>query len=294
MQRRQFLATLPLAGSSCLAQLQPDVKAYTRLRTALCAYSFRDALKNRTMSYADVIRLAVALGLDGVDLTVYWLPADPSEMLPLLRGIAYRHAVDIYSISIGTDMCRPTPEARAAEVDFVKRWVDVAEKLGAGHVRVFGGNVPKEATEEQAVPWVIEILKQASEYSGSKGIVLGLENHGGITSTAATIIEIVRAVNSPWVGINLDTGNFRTDALAQIESCARYAVNVQLKSEIAGPDGTKMASDWDRIGRILSAAGYKGYIALEYEAKEDPATAVPRLARRLRQVAERYSSKPAS
>jgi sugar phosphate isomerase/epimerase len=300
-----MLQTIPALGLPARAQAQdevkapkpqqtalnPDVRGKARLRTAICAYSFRDQLKERSMSYADLVRLAVDLGVDGLDMTVYWMPSTLNEFLPPLRGIAYRMGVDIYSISIRSEMTRPTRDLQDAELATIKKWVDAADRLGAGHIRVFGGGVPKGTTVEQAAGWATEVLKRAAEYSGSKGIVLGLENHGGVTERAETIIKIVRAVNSPWVGINLDTGNFRTETYEQIEMCAPFAVNVQVKAEMRGPDGQKSEGDWDRVGQILNRANYKGYLALEYEAAEDAARAVPRLIKRLRQVAARHSSK---
>ena len=103
-------------------------------------------------------------------------------------------------------------------------------------------------------------------------------------------VQIVQAVNSPWVGINLDTGNFRDHGYSQIEACIPYAVNVQFKTEIAGDNGKPQKADWNRIMAMFAKAGYKGYLALEYEAKEDAAVAVPRHLRHLHELARKYSA----
>jgi sugar phosphate isomerase/epimerase len=168
--------------------------------------------------------------------------------------------------------------------------VDVAERLGAGHIRVFGGTVPADATEDQAAGWVVEVLQRSAEYAGSKGVILGLEDHGGITARAETILKIVRKVNSPWAGINLDTGNFKVDPYKEIEMCLPYTANVQMKSLIQDEAGKRIESDWERIVRMLAQTGYRGYLALEYEDKEPPETAVPRLIAKLRQLAAKYSA----
>ena len=272
------LAALPAAAASKKA----------RLKTAICAYSFRDALSKKKMTYDDLVHMAVDTGVDGLDLTVYWFPSTGDEFLLPLKALAYRNGVEIYSISIRSDMCRPTPEQRQKELTEVKKWVDVAAKLGAGHIRVFGGVVPKGESEDQAARWVVEVLREASAYSGSKGVILGLENHGGITAKASRIVEIVKAVNSPWVGVNLDTGNFESDTYNQIAQILPYSVNVQFKMEIR-EGGQRVASDWDRLTRMLADAGYRGYMALEYEAKEDPGTTVPGLLQRLNALARKYS-----
>ena len=257
-----------------------------RLRTALCAYSFRKELdpKSRTMTYEDLVHLAVDLEVDGLDLTVYWLDTSDASLLSL-RRTAFKNAVEIYSISVRTDLCKPEGAERDQQLADLRKWVDVAEKLGAGHIRVFGGNVPKGATEQQAAGWVTENLKVASGYSGSKGVILGLENHGGITEKAETILSIVKNVNSPWVGINMDTGNFNRNAYEQIAMCLPYAVNAQYKVLIKpGAEGKAVPADWPRLVRMFADSGYKGYFALEYEEKEPAPTAVPRLTRELNAI----------
>jgi sugar phosphate isomerase/epimerase len=283
---RRSLLNLPLAAGFARVALA----AKPRFRTAICAYSFRGPLEKKTMSYDDLVHLAVETGTDGLDLTVYWFPDQSDSFLLPLRRLAYRHGVEIYSISIRTDMCQPKPELRAKEAAWIDTWVDTASKLGAGHIRVFGGTVPAGATEDQAAGWCAEVLARAGDYAGKHGVTLGLENHGGITSRAERIVEIVKKVDSPWVGINLDTGNFTRDAYRQIEMILPYAVNAQFKTEIRDADGKNAPSDWERLVKMFAASGYRGYLALEYEAKEDPAVAVPRLMRDLNNLARKYSS----
>ena len=210
MNRRTFLSSTAAAfAPRPIFSAAPPSSGAARFRTAICAYSFRDALKAKTMTYDDLVRLAVETGVDGLDLTVYWFPNTSDGFLLPLRRLAYKSGVEIYSISVRTDMCQPTPELRDKEFAEIRKWVDAAQKLGATHIRVFGGQVPKGSTEEEAAGWVVELLKRGAGYAGARGIILGLENHGGSTERAARIIDIVKRVDSPWVGINLDTGNFR-------------------------------------------------------------------------------------
>ena len=261
----------------------------SRLRPALCAYSFRTDLASKKMTYHDLVRLAVDTEIDGLDLTVYWFPDTSDAFLYPLKQLAYKNGVEIYSISIRTDMCKMPGEAAAKEFAEVKKWVDAAAKLGAGHIRVFGGTVPKGVTEDEAAKWVVELLKRSADYAGSKGVVLGLENHGGITEKAERIVDIVKQVNSPWVGVNLDTGNFKHDVYKQIEMIVPYAVNVQVKAEFKDETGDH-ESDWNRIAGMLQRASYKGYLALEYEAAKSAETEVPRLLQKLKEVSRKYSA----
>jgi L-ribulose-5-phosphate 3-epimerase len=279
INRRQYfklLAAAPLLGSQAAAVDKPSP-----FRPAICAYSFRNELKSGQMTYADVIRMASDTGADGIDLTAYWLPDTKDETLFALKKLAYRLSVAIYSVGVRARMAQPTAELQAAEIATVRQWLNVAQRLGAIHVRVFGGNVPKGATEEQAVGWAVETLKRCADEAGRAGILLGVEDDGGITMTAKQTVEIVKRADSPWVGVNLDVGNFVDDAYREIELCAPFATNVHFKSQVR-VDGRLQAADWPRILGILRKAGYRGYLALEYELNQDPRTAVPQLIARMR------------
>ena len=131
-------------------------------------------------------------------------------------------------------------------------------------------------------------LEECADYAGKHGIFLGIENHGGIVAEADELLEILHTVKSPWVGINLDSANFHTDdPYRDFERCATYAVNVQLKAEIQRRGQKKESADIARLAKILKAANYRGYVALEYESEENPWTAVPRL---LKQMQESFNA----
>jgi sugar phosphate isomerase/epimerase len=158
--------------------------------------------------------------------------------------------------------------------------------LGAPHIRVYAGNA-QGTSKAEAIKLCIEALEECCEYAGRKGVILGLENHGGIVSEASDMIEIVRAVKSPWFGVNFDSGNFHTeDPYRDLERIAPYAVNVQWKAEVSPRGKGKEPADLKRIVKILRDANYQGYMVLEYEAAEDPWTAVPRLLREMQKLIE--------
>src|SRR5262249_54268835 len=145
----------------------------------------------------------------------------------------------------------PKGEERAKQIEMVKRWVDYSQALGAPHIRVFAGAKGKLDVAE-AKKLCIAGLEECCDYAGKKGIFLGLENHGGIVAEAADLLEIVRAVQSSWLGVNLDTGNFETDdPYADLAKCAPYAVNVQWKAEIQRRGQKKETADLTRLVRIL-------------------------------------------
>ncbi|MGM0475203.1 MAG: sugar phosphate isomerase/epimerase family protein, partial [Bacteroidota bacterium] len=103
----------------------------------------------------------------------------------------------------------------------------------------------------------------------------GLENHWGLGRTAAGVRRIVDEINSPWLKVTLDTGNFLENPYEQLEQLAPDAFLVQAKTYYGGGKWYTLDLDYQRIGEIMRRNDYRGYISLEFEGNEDPMTAVP-------------------
>jgi sugar phosphate isomerase/epimerase len=187
--------------------------------------------------------------------------------------------------AVGNNFCRSDPAKLKAEIESVKQWVGHTSRLGGKTIRIFAGNVDKGDTEEKARARCIEAIQEACDHAGKYGIYLALENHGGITATIDQTLALVRAVKHDWFGVNWDTGNFHSaDPYADLTQLAPYAVVVQIKTEIKRADQPKEEADLGRLIGILRSAGYRGYVALEYEAAEDPKTGVPRAIEALKKL----------
>ena len=286
IRRRDLLGALALAPA---LQAQSPKPQRCLLRTGIVAYSYRKQLEAKSKTYEWLIAYASELGLDGVDLTVYWLPETSDAYLASLRRLAFKNAIDLYGIAVRVRLSQPTPELQQAEFETAKKWVDIAEKLGASHIRVFGGPIPKGASDEQAIQWAVEVLKRSADYSGRKGIILGLEDDGGLTTNAEPTVEIVKCAASPWAGINLDTGNFPKNGYSQVAMCIPYASSVHIKTQIADESGKKIPADWDRLAGMFAKAGYKGYLSIEHE-ESDVEASMPKLAADLRRVTSKYNA----
>lgn len=295
LHRRAFLKTAGAASAASLglgfrASAQPgDLPSDTqpRLLTGCCAYSYGEYLKSGRMTMEDFILKAVELGIQGVDMTTYWLKSTDPAYLVSLRHLAFKHGVPFSGAAIGSDMCQPDAQKRSAEIVKIKKWVDASELLGASHLRVFGGELPAGASEEQGIQWVVETMKPACDYAGKLGITLGIEDHGGITAKASTVLEILRRVDSPYAGVNLDITNFTSDPYPQIEACAPYATHTHIRDLFSE---SREPVDLDRVWQIFVRAGYQGYMSAEYENTEDPATGVPKLIAKIKTLCRKYSS----
>jgi sugar phosphate isomerase/epimerase len=107
-------------------------------------------------------------------------------------------------------------------------------------------------------------------------VTLALENHWGLTNTPEGQLRILKAVNSPWLGALMDTGNFLENPYDRLALIAPKTVFVQAKTYDGGGEFYTLDLDYKRIAKILRDAGYTGYVALEMEGKEAAATAVPK------------------
>jgi sugar phosphate isomerase/epimerase len=294
--RRQFLhstltAGVGLALAAPAAAIEPIARTgKPHLRLSLAAYSFRKYLDLKAkpkpaMTLDDFVDLAAGMNLDAVEPTAYYFADTSPEYLGCLKGRCTRLGLDISGTAVGNNFCTPDAARLKEQLAMVKKWTEHASRLGAKTVRIFAGSVDKTETEEKARARCIAAIQEACDYAAQFGVYLALENHGGITATLEQILLLVRGVKHDFFGVNLDTGNFHTsDPYADLARLAPYAVNVQIKTEIQRAGQKKEEADLKRLIGMLREAGYRGYVALEYEAEEDPKTAVPRHVATLRQL----------
>jgi sugar phosphate isomerase/epimerase len=292
LPRRQFLQATVAAVTTALwsadrIEARPEIPSHrARLFAGCCAYSYRKYLASGQMTMEDFILKAVELGVLAVDVTTYWLKSTEPSYLASLRHFAFKQGVPFSGAAISTNMCQPDSAKRAEELTKVKNWVDVTDLLGTSHLRVFGGEPPPGATEEQGIQWVVELMKPACDYAARKGITLGIEDHGGITAKASTILEILKRVDSPYAGINLDITNFKENYYAQIQSCIPYATHTHIRDVFENHQPV----DLDRVFKMFAEAGYKGYMSAEYEGSEDATTGVPKLIEKIKTLCAKYSA----
>jgi sugar phosphate isomerase/epimerase len=288
VSRRRFLA----AGAALLATrpcsaIDPIQRPgpTADLKLGLAAYSYRQSLdlKKPTMTLFDFIDLAAGLPLDAVELTSYYFADTSVEYLDKLKAHCAAKKLAISGVPLGNNFCLRDDAKRKAEVEKVLAWVGRAARLGAKTVRIFAGNLEKGDTLADAQKRVVAAIEECCAAAEKVGVLLALENHGGITATSDQLLALVKPVTSPVLGVNVDTGNFKTpDPYADVAKVAPFGVNVQVKTEVFPAGKPKEEADLKRFVGILKDANYHGTVVLEYEAAADPKTAVPKYVKELR------------
>ena len=289
LSRRQFLAaSAALASGGAAVAIDPVTRPPGKpdLKLSLAAYSYRQFLdlKKPTMTLFEFIDFAAELPLDAVELTSYFWAEQTDAYAEKLKAHAAKKKLAISGVPTRSDFCTKNAAAYKKDVQSVKDWIARAAKAGAPSVRIFAGSVPKGDTLEEAQKRVVAALNECCEVAEKHNVMLALENHGGITDTPEHLLELVKPVKSKWLGVNIDTGNFHTaDPYADVAKIAPYGVVAQVKTEVF-PGNKREEADLAKVVKILKDANFHGFVALEYEAKEDPKVAVPRYVKQLRKL----------
>ena len=315
--RRRFLtasatAALGLAGSNrWIAAEEPATSAKPAAfrpterpgnRIAVSTYSFWQFKNEAFRNIENCIDLAADMGFDGVEILHKQMEDESNAYLQKLKQRAFRRGIDLCGFSTHQTFVSPDKEVRQKNIEHTKHCIELAYRLGIPTIRVNTGRwgTSKDFDElmankgiEPSLPgvsddtgfgWVIDSLQQCLAKAQECGVVLGLENHWGLGRTAAGVNRVVDGVNSPWLQITLDTGNFLEEMYEQMDAIAPRAVLVQAKTYYGGGTWYTLDVDYQRVAAILRKHNYRGYVSLEFEGKEDALTAIPKSLQQLRQV----------
>ncbi len=287
MRRREFIHLTAASGLSLAANsaavtslsARPPIQRSgpPRFQVGLAAYSLRDYFsfsKGKTQSpKADgppidmigFLDYCVVNQFEAAELTSYFFdPHADDDYFFNLKQQAFTRGVTIAGTAIGNNFTVGEGPKLDEEIKKAIAWIDRAAILGAPHIRFFAGTGKQLASDPKRIDQAAAAINQCAAHAASKGIFLGIENHGRLTSDQ--MLQIMQKIDSDWVGINLDTGNFQSqDPYRDLERCVPYAVNVQVKVSMKTPEGKKYEADLPRIGKILREGGYQGFVILEYE-----------------------------
>ena len=303
VSRRQFMSRVAATASASglvAATTAPESAAaaggqaaHRPPRIGVSTYSFwRFRGPNRDISRC--IDLAAGMGFDGVEILHRQMTREDNAYLQDLKHRAFVNGLDLMGFSIHQGFVSPDPAVRQRNIDHTLHCIELAYKLGIPTMRLNTGRwgtirsfnalmankgiepVPPGQTEDEAFKWVIDSIEKCLPRAADCGVCMGLENHWGLARTAAGMLRIYNAIQSPWLKLTLDTGNFLENMYEQQKQVVPHTILVQAKTYFGGGEWYTLDIDYPRVARILRNANFGGYISLEYEGKEDAMTAVPK------------------
>jgi sugar phosphate isomerase/epimerase len=240
------------------------------------------------------IDLAAEMGFDAVELLLMQMKRKTNKDLQQMKRRALVQGLALCGMSTHQTFLSPDREKRRRNIDLTISQVELAYKLGIPTIRINTGRWGTSGsfnqlmanrgiesplpgyTEEDAYGWVIDSIAECLPAAEKCGVVLGLENHWGLGRTAEGVLRIVDAIDSPWLRVTMDTGNFLENPYPQLEMLAPKTVFVQAKTYFGGGTWYTLDLDYPRIAAILRKVDYRGYVSLEFEGKEDYRTAIPK------------------
>ena len=303
--RRAFIKN-SVAASVAATVLPNPAKANTvhqkpRIKLSISSYSYWH-FKEEKFPIEKVIDEAAKLGVEGVDILHVQMESEDNKYIQELKRRAYLNGIAFTCLSIHQSFVSPDKEFLKKEIEHTKKCIELAAKMAIPCMRLNSGrwNTIKSFddlmknrgvepilpgyTEDDGFKWCIDSIQQCLPTAEEFGVLLALENHWGLCSTPEGQLRIKKAIDSPWLGILMDTGNFLENPYSKLEMIAPYTSFVQAKTYYGGGEWYSLDLDYKRIFDILKKVNYQGYVSLEYEGKEDAFTAVPKSISMLREA----------
>ncbi len=296
---RSFAATAALGLTSFSSNTQTFAgegvaKSRRPNPIAVSTYSFWRFKRNLKLPIETCIEEAARMGFNGVEILHRQMEGESNDYLQKLKRCAVINGIDLCGMSIHQRFLSPDKEYRQKNIDHTTRCIDLAYKLGIPLIRLNTGtwgtsksfdDLMKNRGIEKPLPgytdddgfkWVIDSIEKCLPKAKQSGVILGLENHWGLARTPQGLLRIVKAVDSPWLKVLLDTGNFLEDPYDKLDQCAPHTVFLHAKMYYGGGLWYTLDLDYPRIAKIMRKHNFRGYVSLEFEGNEDYKTAIPK------------------
>ena len=264
MKMKSFFFTLLFAGVIS-TNLFAQKEVY---KISLAEWSLHRALGKGTISNLDFPRITKkTYGLDAVEYvsTFFKGKGEDTAYLTALKDSCNKYGVKSLLIMVDSEgsLADTSKAARTKAVENHYKWVKAAKFLGCHSIRV---NAAGRGTMGQMQAAAIDGLGRLSEYAAGFGINVIVENHGGNSSIAKWLVEIMKTINKPNCGVLPDLGNFyEYDRYKGVTEMMPYAKGVSGKTLEFDAEGNETRVDFAKMMKIISDSKYTGYIDVEYE-----------------------------
>ena len=301
LSRRTFLIqSAQLAGSLSLAAAiseEASIAAKKPLfRISLAEWSLHRTIFGGKLDHLDFAKTAKNdYGIAAVEYVNQFFK-DKAKDAAYLREMKKRaDGAGVKSLLIMIDgegaLGAPDLAKRKQAVENHYKWVEAAKFLGCHSIRV---NAQSSGSYDEQMERAADGLRQLSEFGAKHKLNVIVENHGGLSSNGAWLAAVIKKVNHPRCGTLPDFGNFNLgngkqyDRYKGVTEMMPMAKAVSAKSHDFDGQGNEIHTDFERMMKIVLAAGYRGHVGIEYEGNR---LSEPEGIRATKQLLERLQSK---
>ncbi|MFN6201774.1 MAG: sugar phosphate isomerase/epimerase family protein [Acidobacteriota bacterium] len=276
--RRQFLKQSALAAAGiALAGAESIIAApKAPFEISLAEWSLHKALFKKeidNINFAKIAREDFGIGAIEFVNSFFKDKAKDMDYLKDLNQRAKDHGVIHHLIMVDGEGALGDPDEakRTQAVENHYRWVDAAKFLGCKMIRV---NAQSRGTAEEQMKLAADGLRRLTDYGAKAKIAVVVENHGGLSSNGQWLAGVMKQVNHPNCGTLPDFGNFRIskdeqyDRYKGVTELMPFAKAVSAKSHDFDEAGNETEIDYLKMMKIVAAAGYKGWVGIEYEGNK--------------------------
>lgn len=276
--RRQFLKQSALgAAGIALAGAESIIAApKAPFEISLAEWSLHKALFKKeidNLNFAKIAREDFGIGAIEFVNSFFKDKAKDMDYLKDLNQRAKDHGVIHHLIMVDGEGALGDPDEakRTQAVENHYRWVDAAKFLGCKMIRV---NAQSRGTAEEQMKLAADGLRRLTDYGAKAKIAVVVENHGGLSSNGQWLAGVMKQVNHPNCGTLPDFGNFRIskdeqyDRYKGVTELMPFAKAVSAKSHDFDEAGNETEIDYLKMMKIVAAAGYKGWVGIEYEGNK--------------------------
>jgi L-ribulose-5-phosphate 3-epimerase len=271
--RRQFIARSALAASAlCLGKSsQAADKKKPLFEISLAQWTINRELKSGKIDNLDFAKVAHDHGIFALEYVnqFFMKKATDEKYLAEMKKRAADHGVKSLIIMCDREgnIGNPDTAKRQQTVDNHRKWIDAAKFLGCHSIRV---NAASEGTWDEQVKLAADGLAKLTELGAEQDINVIVENHGGLSSNADWLAEVIQAVNHDRCGTLPDFGNFRIkdgesyDSYRGIKKLMQWAKGVSVKDIVWDDKAKQSPLDYDRMLKIVLDTGFSGYCGIEH------------------------------
>lgn len=278
MNRRTFLkslSALPVSAGALSMSAKIWIPGSTPplFKISLAQWSLHRTLFDGKLDHLDFARTTKqAYGIDAVEYVNVFFFEKAKDQAYLQQMKQRAEDAGVRSLLIMCDregrLGDPDKTKRLQAVENHHKWVEAARFLGCHSIRV---NAASEGSFDEQMKLAADGLRRLTEFGAKHDLNVIVENHGGLSSHGAWLAGVIKRVDHPRCGTLPDFGNFRIredewyDFYKGVEELMPFAKAVSAKSHDFDDSGNEHKLDYERLMRIVLAAGYRGYVGIEYE-----------------------------